>query len=224
MTIFHKKTDPREPFVVNGPERLVAVVKACGLIPFFENPIEGFSVEEMTPAEHWFDSESLGPWDWKIDAVQTGVIAYGKFLWNGKAAFATAECYRDLLNYRRSLPKFALRDTDRKAYESVCTAGTLTSRELRRICGLKKAQMDAIMTRLQQQTRLVIGDFERVYKGEFLTYEGWQLASFCRPEELFEYDLDAPFRSPAESLKRLSDRIRQFAPHATDAQIGKMLG
>jgi hypothetical protein len=72
--------------VVNGPERLVAVVKACGLIPFFENPIEGFSVEEMTPAEHWFDSESLGPWDWKIDAVQTGVIAYGKFLWNGKAA------------------------------------------------------------------------------------------------------------------------------------------
>jgi hypothetical protein len=180
----------------------------------------------MTPAEFWFGGEedTLGPWDWKICAVQTGEIAYGKFLWGGKAAFATAECYRDLLNWRRSLPKCALREGDRGALEAVSRAGSLTTRELRRIFGLKKAQMDAITTRLEQQTRLVIGDFERVYKGQFLEYSGWQLASLCRPEDLFEFDLDAPFRSPEESYARLCGRVRQTAPHATDAQLRKMFG
>lgn len=224
MSIFLKKTDLQEPFPVNGPEKLVQAVEAFGLIPFFECPIPGYSIEEMTPADHWFDSESMGPWDWKIYAVQTGKVAYGKFLWNGKAAFATADCYRDLLCYRRSLPKYALRDSDRQAFEAVCRAGTLTSRELRRICGLKKAQMDTILTRLQQQTRLVIGDFERVYKGEFLTYEGWQLASFCRPEDLFEYTLDDPAYTPDACRARLTGLIRRNAPQATEAQIDKMLG
>ena len=177
----------------------------------------------MTPGEHWFEDDSLGPWDWKIAAVQTGEIAYGKFLLGGKAAFATADCYRDLLNYRRSLQKYALRPGDRQAYEAVCAAGALTTRDLRRICGLKKAQMDAIATRLEQQTRMVIGDFERVYKGEFLEYSGWQLATLCRPEDLFEFDLDAPFRSPAESYERLASCIRENAPCATDKQIQSIL-
>ena len=84
--------------------------------------------------------------------------------------------------------------------------------------------MDAVATRLEQQTRLVIGDFERVYKGQFLEYSGWQLASLCRPEDLFEYDMDAPFRTPAESYERLAARIRQTAPDATDAQIKNLLG
>ena len=226
MSIFYKQTDPDALLQVNSPEAMVAAIKACGIVPFFENAIPGFSIEEMTPREYWFDGEegTLGPWDWKIHAVQTGEIAYGKFLCGGKAAFATPDCYRDLLNWRRSLSKYALRESDRKAYEAVCGAGGLTTRELRRICGLKKGQMDAICTRLEQQTRLVIGDFERVYKGQFLEYSGWQLATLCRPEDLFEYDLDAPFRTPAESYARLTARIRRTVPDATDAQLRTLLG
>ena len=226
MSIFLKVTDPQAQRPIDSPEAMEAAIRACGIVPFFENPIAGFSIEEMTPAAYWFGGEedTLGPWDWKIFAVQTGDIAYGKFLWGGKAAFATAECYRDLLNWRRSLPKYALREGDRKAYEAVVRAGSLTTRELRRICGLKKAQMDAVTTRLEQQTRLVIGDFERVYKGQFLEYSGWQLATLCRPEDLFEFDPEAEFRSPAESYARLCERVRQTAPHATDAQLAKMLG
>ena len=226
MSIFLKSTDPAARWRVDSPEALVGAIRGCGIVPFFENPVAGYSIEEMTPGEYWFDGEedSLGPWDWKIYAVQTGEIAYGKFLWGGKAAFATAECYRDLLNWRRSLPKFALREGDRQAYEAVCRAGALTTRELRRICGLKKAQMDAVATRLEQQTRLVVGDFERVYKGQFLEYKGWQLASLCRPEDLFEFDLQAPFRSPEESFARLCERVRRTVPDATDAQLAKMLG
>ncbi len=226
MSIFLKQTDPDAPQRVDSPEALISTIRACGIIPFFENALPGYSIEEMTPREYWFDGEegTLGPWDWKIDAVQTGEIAYGKFLCGGKAAFATAECYRDLLNWRRAQAKYALREGDRQAYEAICAAGSLTTRELRRICGLKKAQMDAIATRLEQQTRLVIGDFERVYKGQFLEYSGWQLASLCRPEDLFEYDLDALFRTPEESYERLCDRIRRTAPDATDTQLKKLLG
>ena len=225
MSIFYKQTDPDAPLQVNSPEALVATIKACGIIPFFENAVPGYSIEEMTPREYWFDGEedTLGPWDGKIDAVQTGEIAYGKFLCGGKAAFATADCYRDLLNWRRAQPKYALRSGDRKAYDAIVNAGSLTTRELRRICGLKKAPMDAICTRLEQQTRLVIGDFERVYKGQFLEYSGWQLASLCRPEDLFEFDLDAPFRTPAESYDRLAARIRETVPDAPDVQIRKLL-
>ena len=226
MSIFLKQTDPDASLQIVSPETMIAAIKACGIIPFFECPIAGYSIEEMTPREYWFDGEdgTLGPWDWKIEAVQTGEVAYGKFLCGGKAAFATPDCYRDLLNWRRSLPKYALREGDRQAYDAVCRAGGLTTRELRRICGLKKGQMDAVCTRLEQQTRLVIGDFERVYKGQFLEYSGWQLSTLCRPEDLFEFDLEAPFRSPGESYSRLAARIRETAPHATDAQIKNLLG
>ena len=110
MSIFYKQTDPAPCWSVSSPETMVDAIRACGIIPFFENAIPGYSIEEMTPVEHWFDGDSLGPWDWKIDVVQTGEIAYGKFLCGGKAAFATMDCYRDLLNWRRSLPKFALKD------------------------------------------------------------------------------------------------------------------
>ena len=223
MSIFLKQTDPLAGHRVDSPEAMYRAIRAYGIVPFFENPVAGSSIEEMTPSEHWFDDESLGPWDWKIFAVQCGDVAYGKFLWGGKASFATAEVYRDLVNWRRSLPKYALRESDRQAYEAICAAGSLTSRELRRICGLKKSKMDAIMTRLQNQTLVVTGDFERVYKGEFLEYSGWQLSSFCRPEDLFEYDLEAPFRTPAESRERLAAVVRAAAPDVTDAQLHKML-
>ena len=224
MSIFAKRTDPDAERTIDSAEALIKAVRAVGIIPFFENPLPGYSIEEMTPAEHWFESDNLGPWDWKIAAVQTGEIAYGKFLCGGKAAFATSSCYRDLMNWRRSLPKYAMKSEDTKAYQAICEAGTLTTRELRMICGLKKAQLDSLLTRLEMQTRIIIGDIERVYKGEFLEYNGWQLASLCRPEDLFEFDMDEAFRSPEESFARLKAQIKKNAQAATDAQIQELLG
>ena len=59
MSIFNKKTALGEGFSISGPELLIKAVRGCGMIPFFENPIPGYSVEEMTPPDHWFDSETL---------------------------------------------------------------------------------------------------------------------------------------------------------------------
>jgi len=89
-------------------ESMLAAVKKNGIIPFFKVGVPGWSIEEQTAPGYWFwedDAESLGPWDWKVDVVQSGEIAYGKFL-GGKAAFATVDFYRELMNWRRSLPKY----------------------------------------------------------------------------------------------------------------------
>ena len=75
-----------------------------GIVPFFTSAIPGYSIKELTQPGFWFDGEedSLGPWDWKIDCLQNGGIAYGKFLCGGKAAFATVPFYRELMNVRRA--------------------------------------------------------------------------------------------------------------------------
>lgn len=93
-------------FKINSAEDMIRAVRHYGIIPFFRGPIPGWSIEEMTPREHWFtSSDDLGPWDWKIEVVREGDIAYGKFM-GDKAAFATVEFYAHLMNWRRSLPKY----------------------------------------------------------------------------------------------------------------------
>jgi hypothetical protein len=172
---------------------MVEAVLELGMVPFFENSIRGYSIEEMTPPEFWFEGDELGPWDWKIACVQSGEIAYGKFLWGGKAAFATVEFYRELMNYRRSLPKYQPDEAGSRIMDYVGENGSITIREVRGLLGVKKSAADAAIARLENQTRLVIGDMQRVYRGPDLHYNGWQTASFCRPEDLFD---EIPPRAP----------------------------
>ena len=222
---------------VVSPETLIEAIRAFGIIPFFENPIPGYSVEELTPATYWFDGEedSLGPWDWKIDAVQSGDIAYGKFLWGGKAAFATLGWYRELLNWRRSLPKYKPDAKGRKILKYLDEHGSVGIKEIRLLFGIKKNAADTLVRKLQMQTRLVTGDIQRIYRGPDLHYNGWQTSSFCTPEDLFETEGESfgPFQtegfslkvhhSPAESLRRLTEHIKEIAPSASDEAILKML-
>ena len=223
-------------------------IRRLGIVPFFINAIPGYSIEEMTPKELWFSEECLGPWDWKIPCIQAGDIAYGKFLWGGKSAFATLEWYAELMNWRRSLPKYAPAGPQAEILVLVQERGSVGIREIREHLGVKKSIADGIVTRLQQQTRLVTGDIRRVYRGPDLHYNGWQTATFCTPEALFGGNDDAtsnsslaatfgaasPFaetdnpletgHTPAESYALLAAHIRTIVPHASDAQIAKLLG
>jgi len=267
MSIFVPKTG--NSLTVTSPETMYGTIEELGIVPFFENPIPGFSIEERTPREFWFDGEDglLGPWDWKIFSVQSGDIAYGKFLWGGKAAFATVQWYAELMNYRRSLPKYAPTEEQQRVLALMEEQGSISIRDIRKLLDIKKSAADALMTRLQMQCRVVTGDISRVYLGPDLHYNGWQVSSFCSPEGLFEGalpptiprasrpisptdtvsggpsddGLDHPFsrwsgfpfgeprtlevgHSPAESLERLVEHIREIAPEATEKQILKMLG
>ena len=244
MSIVRHAGNPDTAGVVSA-EAMLKTVKELGIVPFFENPLRGYSIEELTPREFWFDGESdtLGPWDWKVYCVQSGDIAYGKFLWGGKAAFATPEWYRELMNYRRSLKKYQPGPEEQKVLDYLQANGTIASKDIRRLLGLKKSGADAVATRIQMQCRLIIGDIERVYSGPDLHYSGWQRASFCSPDAFFGWndtpsvnipgpggfpfaddEQAGPQHSPQESLDLLTRHIRTIAPEATDRLILKMLG
>ena len=240
MSIVRHAGNPVPPRVVSA-ETMYRTICELGIVPFFENPIPGFSIEEMTPQEHWFDGDDIvrTPWDWKIEAVQSGEIAYGKFLWGGKAAFATTEWYRELMNWRRSLPKYQPDEAQQRILDFLAENGTVSIRQVRELLGVKKGPADAQITRLMMQCRVVTGDITRVYRGEDLHYNGWQVSSFCTPEALFELTPDPlpgppgfPFEAfslhvnhpPEESLRRLTAHIREIVPEAEEKSVLKMLG
>ena len=240
MSIGRHAGNLRHPSVHNA-ESMYGTIQEWGLIPFFENVIPGYSIEELTPARYWFDGEEdgLGPWDWKIECVRSGEIAYGKFLLGGKAAFATLPWYRELRNYRLSLPKYQPDAVQQQILDYVDAHGAITVREVRRLLGVKKSAADAQITRLQMQCRLVTGELQRVYRGKDLHYSGWQIASFCRPEDLFEapafpglagfpgaaagHPLE-PDCSPAESFERLCAHITARTGETDRARLRKLLG
>lgn len=136
--------------MIDSPERMIETIRSFGVIPFFKNAIPGWSIEDLTDPGCWFtSSEELGPWDWKIEAVREGDIAYGKFL-EGKAAFATVDWYRHLMNWRRSQAKyrvalgekFTAKSSSEKLMKhfspivlsAIEEAGALEAKEIREIC------------------------------------------------------------------------------------------
>lgn len=221
MSILAHAPVAREPRIV-GWESMYRLIRQMGLLPFFENPIPGFSVEEHTDAEHWFTEDNLGPWDWKIDCLQTGDIVYGKYLWGGKAAFATVPVYRELMHYRRSLPKYAPTPQQQPVLDLLAANGSVTIADVRKLLGVKKSAADALMTRLQMGTRVVTGDIRRVYRGSDLHYNGWQRSDFCRPDDLYE-DLSVS-HSPEESFRFLCDLVRRTSGDIPDKILFKLLG
>ena len=93
MSIGHHSGNPFGATVVSA-ETMCQAIKEKGIIPFFANTIKGYSVEELTAPQFWFDSDEneneLGPWDWKIDCIQTGDIVLWKISQRG-SGFCHAE-------------------------------------------------------------------------------------------------------------------------------------
>ena len=225
---------------VNSPEAMCEAIRAAGIIPFFKGPVPGFSIQELTPPEHWFDSsEELGPWDWKIAAVQSGDIAYGKFLCGGKAAFATIEWYAHLRSWRLSRAEYEPDDSGRQVLALAAEQGSVTSKEIRQLLGIKKGAADAVSAKLMHQMRLLIGDIERVYRGPTLSYSGWQHCTFCTPEALFAagdsglvfggfspFSKEDPLEtgcSPEESRQKLLSHLESLLPGAGFTAINRLL-
>ena len=230
MSILQHKGNPYGIKVTDSATMLEAV-KAYGFIPFFENTVPGYSIEELTPPGSWFTDEELGPWDWKVDVVQSGEIVYGKFLCGGKSAFATPEWYAHLRNWRRSLEKHRPSPEGRKVLRLIDKEGSCVSRQVRELLKVKKSKSDSVLASLMNGTRLIIGDIQRVYRGPNLEYKGWQTASYCTPESLFERPAEVfgPWHiggstlktgcDPEESYAKLAGHIKELFPETTDRQI-----
>jgi len=233
MPLIRTQGETRTP-VVGDQEGMLRLIKEYRLVPFFANLIPGYSVEEHTPVEFWFTEENLGPWDWKIECVRSGDVAYGKFLLGGKAAFATVDVYRELMNWRRSLPKYQPKPEQQKVLDLMQEQGSISVPDVRKLMGITKSAADSLLAKLQMQTRVITGDISRVYSGPELRYSGWQRSSFCSPEALFE-EMDFPFPgykprtvksslTPAESLDYLKETVRNACGDVTDKVLMKLLG
>ena len=234
MSIAQHKGNPFGIKVTDSLSMLEAI-KTCGIIPFFENPVTGFSIEEMTPPGSWFTDEDLGPWDWKVDVVQSREIVYGKFLCGGKAAFATPEWYAHLRNWRLSQEKYKPTTEGRKVLRLIEKEGSCVSRQVRELLNVKKSKSDSVLANLMNGTRLIIGDIQRVFKGPNLEYKGWQTASYCTPESLFERPAEdfGPWHiggstlkcdcTPEESYSKLRNHIKELFPEATEKQLDKII-
>ena len=200
-------------------------IREAGIIPFFKNVLPGYSIQELTTPGYWFDGDEdpLGPWDWKIDCLMSGDIAYGKFLCGTKASFATLPLYRELLNLRRATT------TPDKNGEQIMAflehQDSITIKEVRTLLNVKKGQADAAIAKLMHQCRVVTGAIERVYRGPQQTYVGWQVSYFCTPESLFDDIVDFKTgHTPEESLEFLVDHITKLTDGtATKKQILKIL-
>lgn len=68
-------------FVINSKSDLIAAINEYGFLPFFENTIDGFSIEEHITPDCWWHSATgeWSAWEWKGPVIQETGCAYGKF-------------------------------------------------------------------------------------------------------------------------------------------------
>ena len=204
---------------------MARAIRETGIIPFFRSHLPGYSIRDLTEPGCWFDDgeDILGPWDWKINCLEGGDIAYGKFLCGGKAAFATVPLYRELMNVRR--PVSQPDEEGQKIMTYLEKNNVITIKGVRDLLQVKKAAADAAIAKLQHQCRVVTGAIERVYRGPGQLYNGWQISYFCTPESLFgdTFSLQTD-HTPEESLEFLVHHVeRLLSGEVSRSRILKLL-
>lgn len=218
---------------LRSAEDVIGLTTETGFLPLFAGDIPGFSVEDCCPPELWFSDEADGPWEWKGPIARSGTCVYGKFF-GGKAGFVSREWLPDFVNLRRDGYDFDARyddglasRKDKDVYDTVAEHGAILSRELKRLRNYRKGGntgFDTVITRLQMQTYITIGDF--VYlQDKFGRPYGWGVAEYTTPEALFGYDFvtSAYRRKPEESKERILAHLRGVLPDAGEKQITKLL-
>ena len=220
-------------FQIKSADDVLRLVEDMGFLPFFENHIPGFSVEECCLRELWFAEGVDGPWEWKGPIARSGQCVYGKFFGN-KAGFVSRKWLPDFANFRRDGYDFDARYDDELAsrkdkgvFDTVSEHGALLSKELKDICNYRKGGnkgFDTVITRLQMQTYICIADF--VYmKDKFGQTYGWGVAKYSTPENLFgyEYVTSAYQREPNESKEKIVEHLHRVLPDVGKEQILKLI-
>ncbi|MDD2956314.1 MAG: hypothetical protein PHD67_08375 [Oscillospiraceae bacterium] len=217
---------------VTSPAELERLVLAMGFLPFFQNDLAGFSVEEHTPPELWFSDAADGPWEWKGPVARGGQCVYGK-LFCGKAGFVSMDWFADFANYRRDGYDFEgwyedglAPHKDKCVYDTIVKNGSLSTRSLKALCNYQKGGnkgFDSVITRLQMQTFVNVADFEYMLD-RFGRQYGWGMARYTTPEAQFGESALNCARSPAESKRRILEHLEKLLPAASEAQRRKLIG
>lgn len=231
-----------DDFVIKTQEQLEAKVLEWGFLPFFRNGVPGFSIEEHTPQELWFDDERDGPWEWKGPVIGSWRCAYGKFF-AGKAGFVSLEWLPDFINWRRSqFPLDELGDEANHVYDVLRRHESLLSKDLKVLSGyslsrkrrkdpfgLRSAEQpkdgpacDKLLLQLEMATYVCIADFEYLVSRKGERY-GWGVARYCTPEAMYGNEIALPQRTPDESLRRMITHLQDIFPQAPARKMEKII-
>lgn len=233
------------PHDIDSKEKLEEYAIYYGILPFFPNPINGLSVEEMAAPGMLFGGNSYeGCWEWKGPVIRKRTTAYGKFF-RKKAGFVSLELLPDFLNYRRFVNPVKEGSMDEMLLDIIRENDSLTSTELRQLIfggrkrtdwrdlpefslipnedSGKRKSLEGPLQRLQMGGRIIISDFEykKTKSGERY---GWGVARYSTPELIFPDLVDkTDHHSPEESLETLITFIRSRSPFASRNKILELI-
>lgn len=237
--------------VIDSQDSLERAALEYGLLPFFSNPIRGFSVAEMAaPGMLFGGNEGYdGCWEWKGPVIQQQTTAYGKFFRN-KAGFVALELLPDFLNYRRHKYPVEPDSTEAMILDIIRQNEGMTSTELRKLINTyfishkdaallneeefskdsdengdrfrpKRSSLEGPLRRLQMGGWLLIANFEYKLTRRGDRY-GWGVALYSTPEIWFGR-LPQTQRTPQESIDFLVNRLSSSLPHVNKKAILKLL-
>lgn len=228
---------------ISSKELLEKAALDFGVLPFFRNRIEGFSVEEMAAPGMLFgeSSDDYGCWEWKGPVIQQQTTAYGKFF-NRKAGFVSCELLPDFLNYRRDRYPVVPGSMEERILKIVTEREGITSTDLKKeIFGSarrnrkpadlidlidrktsKRPSLEGALQRLQMGGHMLIADFEYKYTAQGKRY-GWGVALYSTPEIWFERDFSLKECTPGESFRRLVLYMKEKMPGADARQLQYLL-
>ena len=211
--------------------QLMETIQQMGFLPLLYSGITGFSAEEMVSDDCRYVVFPDGGWDWPLwkwkgPVVTEGNCVYGKFF-AGKAGFISREWWPDFVNYRRSVSNALQEGSIEEAIVATLQEqGSMITRQLRAACGFTgpkmRSRFDSYITRLQMGSYIVTEDF--VYPQDKHGREyGWGWSLLTTPEHLYGREACSCNRTPAESLERMLDHLRQLLSGASERQIEKVI-
>lgn len=224
--------------MITNQHQLENQALSWGFLPFFNNGVTGFSIEENTPETLWFSKEHPGPWEWKGPVIREWRCAYGKFF-AGKAGFVSLEWLPDLINWRRYVHPINQQDNETKhIYNVLVEHESLLSKELKIKSGYTLsrhrdtsddnkpskdgATCDKLILQLEMATYISIADFEYSISRTGQQY-GWGVARYCTPEAMYGEGITHCPRTPQESRARIIDHLSELFPQSSRNQIEKLI-
>lgn len=216
--------------LIKSMDDIISITEDFGFLPFFQNEIEGFSIEDACP-NMWSLPE--GPWEWKGPIIRKGKSVYGK-LFKGKAGYINISWLPDFANYRRDGYDFDSRYDDGKAqykdkgiYEAILASGSCHTKDLKSALGYGKdgaKGFETVMTRLQMQTYVVIEDFDYMTDKNGKRY-GWGVARWSTPEHVYgkEFVRSGYSCNPLESKERIIRHLSQKLKNESVTSIEKLI-
>ncbi len=225
-----------DDFRIGSEDELIGIIDELGFVPFFENTVRGFSLEEHIARGCWYHDGDNGfwpAWEWKGPVIQKAHCAYGKFI-GGKAVYISPEWFPDFANYRRDGYDFDARyddglasRADKELYDLLEANVPIMSKQLKALGNYRKGGkkgFDSSMMRLQKQCYVIVSDF-RYSVDKFGKEYGWGIAEYSTPEFFLGEDFEKKVyeRSPEESYERLKDHFRRILPGIDEAGIRSCL-